>query len=90
MDIRDEPELHDLLSVCGFLYGLRMTLRLKAGGLLWGGIPCSSWVWLNSKNTRRTSTRPWGSQSYLPNKVLAFCASSLKPSFMCLLDLLAC
>ena len=28
-------------------------LSLKQGGLLWGGVPCSSFVWLNMGTSRR-------------------------------------
>ena len=33
---------NDILSVEGFLVALRDTLRLKKGGTLWGGLPCST------------------------------------------------
>ena len=36
--------LNDFLSDTGFLWALRDTLRLRKGALLWGGLPCCSYL----------------------------------------------
>jgi hypothetical protein len=35
-------------------------MRLKIGGLLWGGVPCSSWVFLNRGTSGRSRDKPLG------------------------------
>jgi hypothetical protein len=42
MEIMDDPILQDMASPLGFLLALRNTLRLKPGGLLFGGVPCNT------------------------------------------------
>ena len=42
MDILNDPALEDLSSPMGFLLAVKNTMRLKKGGLLFGGVPCSS------------------------------------------------
>lgn len=39
-------------------------MRLKAGGLLWEAVVCSSFVFANSSNTKRTVTNPYGDTEY--------------------------
>lgn len=39
-DWEGRGEDNDFLSTTGFLWALRDTLRLRRGGLLWGGLPC--------------------------------------------------
>jgi hypothetical protein len=39
-------------------------MRLKAGGLLWEAVVCSSFVFANSSNTKRTVTNPYGATEY--------------------------
>ena len=50
-----------LVPRTGFLRALWLTLRMKEGGLLHAGPPCSSFVWINSSTHRRTRERPLGS-----------------------------
>lgn len=37
-------------------------MRLKVGGLLWGGVPCSSWVFLNRHTSKRSREAPLGDE----------------------------
>lgn len=37
----------------GLCYLVKGVLRLKAGGLLWGGVPCSLLIWLSSPLHKR-------------------------------------
>jgi hypothetical protein len=53
---------NDILSIPGFLRALRLTLRLKIGGVLWTGTPCSSWTFLNRGTSQRSAERPLGNQ----------------------------
>jgi len=39
---------NDFTSTTGFLIAIRDTLRLRPGALLWGGIPCCSYIWMSS------------------------------------------
>ena len=43
-DITMGGAVHDLLCNKGFMHAAALVLRLKPGGLLYGGVPCSSWV----------------------------------------------
>lgn len=56
-------ETDDLLSPGGFLLAIRQTLRLKPGALLWGGVPCSSWVFMSSSVSGRRKMCPDGDTS---------------------------
>lgn len=40
-------DMNNLLTVAGMMQAVKDTLRLREGGLLFGGVPCSSWVWLS-------------------------------------------
>lgn len=54
----------DLLESVGFLSALQSLRRVIQGGLLWLGIPCSSWIWLARSTTRRCRIRPKGSKKF--------------------------
>ena len=57
---------------CWQLVWLLLQLRLTRGGLLWIGIPCSSWIWLSRGSTRPCHLRPRGRKRYpfeLLNKI---------------------
>jgi hypothetical protein len=43
-DIDLDGKMHNMLTTRGFLYALCLVVRLDVNGLLWSGIPCSSWV----------------------------------------------
>ena len=45
------------------LVAVQQVLRLKAGGLLHGGPPCSSWIFLNAGTSRRSADQPVGDES---------------------------
>ena len=51
---------HDLPR-CGFINILRMVLQLRQKGLLMGGPPCGSWIWVNRSTSKRSRTRIFGS-----------------------------
>ena len=59
----------DILTQTGFLNAVRIVLRLRAGGLLWMAPVCSSFLFLNLKNTqRRRASGYMGNSAYLPVK----------------------
>ena len=66
----DDPETtEDILLEAGFRRALSLVLRLRPGGLLWMAPVCSSWIFLNLKNTMRTKVRGpkfRGNLKYLP------------------------
>lgn len=39
-DWQGRGEVNDFRSTAGFLWAIRDTMRLRRGGLLWGGVPC--------------------------------------------------
>ena len=45
---------------CGFMAILLQVLRLKPGGLLIGGPPCGTWVFINRGTSRRSKQRVLG------------------------------
>ena len=59
-DVVSRPTLNNILTLPGYMVALRQTLRLVAGGLLWGGVPCSSFVFLSSGTTGRKKDNPMG------------------------------
>jgi hypothetical protein len=63
MDISDHPQIHDLSSVVGFFFSLKVCLRLMPNGLCFAGLPCSSFVYMNSSRTKRTIKRALGDLS---------------------------
>ena len=44
----------------GFVKAMENTLRLKELGLLFAGLPCHSFIWLNLATSLRSATRPFG------------------------------
>lgn len=67
----------------GFLVALLYVLRLEAAGLLWGGVPCSSYVWIARGHTERSRTNIMGNNH--PAVLLGNCMTSR----FCLLILIA-
>ena len=51
---------HDALSEEGLQILLSLVLRVAAGGLIWLGTPCSSWVALSRSFTKRSAFQPEG------------------------------
>lgn len=46
--------MFDFTTPQGFFLALKNTLRVRHNGLLWCGVPCSSWVWISMATTKRT------------------------------------
>ena len=46
----------------GFLKCLQGILRLEADGLATCGVPCSSFIWMNSSTHQRTARNPFGTE----------------------------
>lgn len=59
-DIVDDPVKCDLNGTHGFLHAVRQVLRLRRNGLLFGGCPCSTWVWCNRGTSMRSRQAPLG------------------------------
>ena len=59
-DVADAPVEENIATLQGFLRLLQKTLRIKAGGLLYAGHPCSSMVWVSKKVHKRDASCPWG------------------------------
>lgn len=64
----DGPDSENILSKHGFMRALQAVLEIKEGGLLWMAPVCSSWVFMNSANCRRTVKNPAGRAGYEPVK----------------------
>ena len=63
--LADETE--DMSTLEGFMRALRLVLRLRRGGLLVMGPPCSSFVMLNTVNCKRNSANNYrGDEGYQP------------------------
>lgn len=60
-DLAQKGRSHDMLSLVGLLQSVRLTLQIVEEGLLWSGIPCSSWVFMNVSRTCRCQDNVWGS-----------------------------
>ena len=68
-DTADPDTTEDILLEAGFRKALSLVLRLRPGGLLWMAPVCSSWIFLNLRNTKRTTVRGkrfGGNLKYLP------------------------
>jgi len=52
-DLASDP-MCDLRTSGGFLKACQLILRLKIGGVLWAGAPCSTWVWMARGSTGRS------------------------------------
>ena len=64
-DILLDPTLHDILSDEGMEHLCKLVLRIKPGGILWGALPCKSWVWISRNGTGRCVQNP-GGFTYVP------------------------
>jgi hypothetical protein len=56
---------NDILKTPSFLLSLRQVLQLCRGGLLWGGVPCSLWIFMSAGTSCRTSSNPEGNTGLL-------------------------
>jgi hypothetical protein len=63
MDKELNPKHHDLLTTTGLMHAIRAVLRLRVNSLLFLGIPCSSWVWMNRGTSKRSKSNPLGDSS---------------------------
>ena len=76
MDLRRVPGQTDVAGPCcenillkdGFKNALFAVLRLRPKGLLWMAPVCSSFVWMNSSNCKRSKQNPEGNTAYGPVK----------------------
>ena len=59
-DKKFHRELEDFLALPGFARALRLTMRIKPGGSLWGAPDCAPWGWIGRSTTKRSSTMPRG------------------------------
>lgn len=50
----------DLESTLGFFLALQSTLRIRKGGLLFLGVPCSSFTWVSASRHKRKFENPHG------------------------------
>ena len=80
VEIIDDADQQDLTTLGGFHYAVKLVMRVKLGGLLGMAPVCSSWVFANMSNTKRTKENPCGDRSYpqvvsgnLQAKVATFC-----------------
>ncbi len=58
-EIADDPE-EDISTMSGVLLALKKLFCVRAGGLLWLGTPCKSWVVLSRSFTQRSLLQPAG------------------------------
>jgi hypothetical protein len=58
--------VESLPGVAGFRNALKLVMSIRPGGLLWMAIVCSSFVFANSSNTKRTTANPCGDILYEP------------------------
>ena len=64
-DLQSGALCEDITCKAGFLRALALVLRVRPGGLVWMAPDCSSWVWLNSSNTKRSEVNGyWGDPGY--------------------------
>lgn len=62
-DITNDVVTQDLLHTNGFLMALSLMLRLVPMGLVFGALPCQSFVWLSSSTHDRHGLSPYGAQT---------------------------
>ena len=61
-DIHVEPS-HDILSAIGIAVAVKIALSVAPGGVVWFGVPCSTFVWIARGHTRRSRQEPLGDTS---------------------------
>lgn len=65
----------NILTTAGWLRALTLVLRLRHGALLWAGVPCSSFVFINRGTSKRSASNPLGSPTQptvqLANEIVA-------------------
>ena len=83
-DNHEGQRLHWCYPRIGFLTAIRYVLRLKKGGCLFGGLPCSAHVWIASGTTGKNRSCPRGDMT-VPATQKGNCLAS----HFCLLALIA-
>ena len=68
-DIKRDPVHENVLLEAGFFNAVGLVMRLRVGGLLGQAPVCSSWVGLNSANTKRNRENFAGDEDYEPVQV---------------------
>lgn len=58
-DIHLEPS-HDILTAIGVAEAVRIALSVIPGGVVWFGVPCSTFVWMARGHTKRSRQNPLG------------------------------
>ena len=56
----DVERSHDMLSVAGIAAAIRIALSVIPGGVVWFGVPCSTFVWMARGHTKRSRPNPLG------------------------------
>ena len=57
-NLRNDDE--DLSTITGFVAAIQKVLRIRPGGLLWLGVPCSSFCWMAKATHQRSIQSPLG------------------------------
>lgn len=61
--LRHQGGQENLATTEGFCRALLCTLRTVERGMVWGGVPCSSFCWISSSTHGRSSTEPMGTST---------------------------
>lgn len=61
-EILKDPQ-QNMATISGQALALKWAATVSEGGLLVGGFPCSTWVWLARSHTKRSKERIWGDES---------------------------
>ena len=59
-DVQMHSECQDITLRCVFFNALALLMTVVRGGLLFGGPPCSLWIWLSTSNHKRLWANMWG------------------------------
>ena len=62
-DVATGGGAHDILTDQGLGNALFLIARVEPGGLVWFGPPCSSWVWISRRHSRRSRDDVAGDRS---------------------------
>jgi hypothetical protein len=63
-DINRDSMLEDMCTSVGFNNAIMQVLRLQQHSLLWAGVPCSSFTWLNRGTSGRNKDNPVGNTAH--------------------------
>ncbi len=62
-DVARDPICHDMSTPQGFIFAVKCLLQVVENGLLWGGCPCSSFVYISRATSKRTREAIMGDES---------------------------